>query len=225
VLIDRAVLALAAFVSEHRQLVQSAVAAKTWRWAPRWLDRALADRIVQGLVETLEEMRDETHPLRQVIAAQAEALITRLLDDPQYLARGEAIKARVLADPGLLPGLADMVSDSARRMAAEPRVVRDLIEETLAKGLLAAGAWLAGDPAARERLDMWVRVGLRRILTPGRAAIGGFVAQVVRGWDAQNVAERLEAQVGRDLQFIRINGALVGALVGLLIYALSRLFA
>jgi uncharacterized membrane-anchored protein YjiN (DUF445 family) len=224
-LIDRAALALATFVAEHPQLVQSAVAAKTWSWAPHWLDRALADRILRGLVETLEEMRDETRPLRQAIDAQAEAFITRLLNDPGYLARGEAIKARMLADPGLLAGLADMVSDSARRITADPPVIRDLIEETLATGLLAAGVWLARDTAARDRLDMWIRVGLRRILTPGRAEIGGFVAQVVKGWDARDVARRLEAQVGRDLQFIRINGALVGALVGLLIYAVSRLFA
>jgi uncharacterized membrane-anchored protein YjiN (DUF445 family) len=224
-LVDRAIVAIAGFVATHPQIVQSAVEARTWSWAPRWLDRALADRIIRGLVETLNEMRHDSHPLRRALDAQVESLIGRLLEDPEVLDRGEAIKARMLADPGLLPGLAEMIADNARRLAAEPQVVRDLVEETLSRTLLATGAWLSQDAAARDRLDMWVRVGLRRILTPGRAAIGGFVAQVVRGWNAQDVAERIERQVGRDLQFIRINGALVGALVGLAIFALSRLLA
>jgi uncharacterized membrane-anchored protein YjiN (DUF445 family) len=224
-LIDRAVIALAGFVAEHPELVQSAVQARTWSWAPRWLDRALAERIIGGLLRTLEEMRDHGHPLRQAIDVQVEGFIARLLEDPGYLARGESIQARMLADPGLVPGLVAMFSDGARRLAAEPQVVRALIEEMLAKGLLAAGAWLSGDAAARARLDMWVRVSLRRILTPGRAAIGAFVTQVVVGWDAGDVTARIERQVGRDLQFIRINGALVGALVGLAIHALSRLLA
>ncbi len=224
-LVDRAVSALASFVAEHPELVESAVQARTWSWAPRWLDRALAERVLGGLLETLEEMRDPDHPLRHAIDAQAEAFIARLLEDPAYLARGEAIKARMLADPGLLPGLAAMLADSARRLAAQPAVVRDLVEEMLTRILLAAGAWLSRDADARTRLDLWVRVGLRRILVPGRAAIGAFVAQVVEGWNADEIAARLERQVGRDLQFIRINGALVGAVVGLLIYAASRLLA
>ncbi len=224
-LVDRAVIALGSWVSEHPQLVESAVEARTWRWAPRWLDRALAERVMRGLLQTLEEMRDPAHPLRQALDVQVEGFITRLLDDPDYLARGEALKARLLADPGLLPALIAALSDGARRLAAEPQGVRDLIEEALAKGLLAAGAWLSRDAAARERLDMWIRVGLRRSLSPGRAAIGAFVTQVVSGWDARDVSDRLERQVGRDLQFIRVNGALVGALVGLLIHALSRVLA
>jgi uncharacterized membrane-anchored protein YjiN (DUF445 family) len=222
VLVDRAVIALRNYVAEHPQLVESAVEARTWRWAPRWLDHALAERVIQGLLQTLEEMRDTAHPLRQAIDDQVEGFITRLLDDPDYLARGEVLKARLLADPGLLPALIQALSTGARRLAAEPQGVRDLIEETLSKGLLAAGAWLSRDAAARERLDLWVRIALRRSLGPGRAAIGAFVTQVVSGWDARDVADRLERQVGRDLQFIRVNGALVGALVGLLIHALSR---
>ena len=63
---------------------------------------------------------------------------------------------------------------------------------------------------------------MRRGLAPRRDEIGGFVAQVVAGWDARSVVERLELQVGPDLQFIRVNGTLVGGLVGLTLYAASR---
>jgi uncharacterized membrane-anchored protein YjiN (DUF445 family) len=84
------------------------------------------------------------------------------------------------------------------------------------------GAWLGEDPEARDRLDRWIRVAARRTLSSQRQAIGSFVAQVVAGWDAGEVVDRLELQVGRDLQYIRINGTLVGGLVGLAIFALMR---
>ncbi len=222
-LVDRAVVSLAAFLDQRPELVQTAVEARTWSWAPRWLDRTLAERLARAVQDTLEEMRDAAHPVRQALDAQVERLIARLIGDPDYLARGEALKGRMLADPGLLAAVTTICSDAARRLAADPRAVRDLIEAAVARALLATGEWLAGDAAARDRLDMWIRVGLRRLLTPGRKAIGEFVAQVVSGWDAGEVADRLELQVGRDLQFIRINGAIVGALVGLVIYAVSHL--
>ena len=63
-----------------------------------------------------------------------------------------------------------------------------------------------------------------QVLAPRRRRIGDFVAQVVEGWDTRDIVERLELQVGPDLQYIRVNGALVGGLVGLILFALSRLF-
>jgi uncharacterized membrane-anchored protein YjiN (DUF445 family) len=100
-----------------------------------------------------------------------------------------------------------------------------VVETLIVRCLDAVAARLSADEGARDRLDLWIRLALRRGVAPGREAIGRFVAQVVSGWDARGVSDRLEAQVGRDLQFIRINGALVGALVGLAIYAIGRLVA
>ena len=88
-----------------------------------------------------------------------------------------------------------------------------------------AGRWLDEDADARDRLDGWIRVAMRKSVSPRRQEIGAFVAQVVAGWDAGEVVEKLELQVGRDLQFIRINGTLVGGLAGLVIYTVTRLLA
>jgi uncharacterized membrane-anchored protein YjiN (DUF445 family) len=224
-LIDRAIVALGAFAANNPSLFEAAVEARTWSWLPKWVDRAVAERLRTGLLATLQEMRSPEHPLRSALDAQVQTLISRLATDPDYLAQGEALKARLLADQGLVESIAGACAEAARRWASESDSVRDLVEETVRRGLAAAGRWLAEDEAARERLDRWIRAAVRRTLAPGREAIGGFVAQVVAGWDARAVADRLELQVGRDLQFIRINGALVGALVGLAIFAASRLLA
>ena len=87
---------------------------------------------------------------------------------------------------------------------------------------MALGRWLREDEGARQRLNGWIRIFVRRGLSPRRREIGDFVAGVVRSWDAKDVVDKLELQVGRDLQYIRINGTVVGGLVGLIIYAVTQ---
>jgi uncharacterized membrane-anchored protein YjiN (DUF445 family) len=222
-LVDRAILALGEFATNRPELFQAAVEARTWSWLPKWVDRAMAERLRTGLLATLQEMRSPEHPLRAALDAQIESLISRLATDPDYYAKGEALKARLLDDQGLIRSIAEGCAEAAHRWASDPESVRELAEEAAQRGLAATARWLSGDPAVRERLDRWIRAAVRRTVTPGREAIGDFVAQVVRSWDARAVADRLELQVGRDLQFIRINGAVVGALVGLTIFTVSRL--
>lgn len=224
-LIDRAILALGAFADSRPELFEAAVEARTWSWLPKWVDKAVAERLRAGLLATLQEMRSPDHPLRAALDVQVQNLISRLATDPDYLEKGEALKARLLADQGLIGSIADACAEAARRWASEPDSVRDLVEEAARRGLAATARWLGEDLSARERLDRWIRAAVRRTVTPGREAIGDFVAQVVGGWDARAVADRLELQVGRDLQFIRINGAIVGALVGLAIFTASRLMS
>ena len=78
------------------------------------------------------------------------------------------------------------------------------------------------DEQTRIAVNRWVGIALLRIIAPRRAEIGRFIAQVVERWDSATLVNRLELQVGRDLQYIRINGTLVGGLVGLMIFAVKR---
>ena len=189
---------------------------------PKWLDRILAEKFTGGLLGAVHDLGDPDHPWRADLDAAVEGLIERLSTDPDYLARGEAIKARILEDPELPRRLRALWNDLGRRLGDNPAARNEILAEVLARGLRALGQWLVEDAEARARLDRWIRVVARRTLSSQRQAIGGFVAQVVAGWDAAEVTDRLELQVGRDLQYIRINGTLVGGLVGLTIFTLSR---
>ena len=84
-------------------------------------------------------------------------------------------------------------------------------------------ARLAADPHPRAVLNRWLRRMVERLAVPNRAAIGDFIASVVARWDARTMADKLELHVGRDLQYIRLSGTLVGGCVGLAIHAVSRL--
>jgi uncharacterized membrane-anchored protein YjiN (DUF445 family) len=94
----------------------------------------------------------------------------------------------------------------------------------IAAGLRTFARWLEQNPDGRARINRTIRLLALRAALPRRAEIGAYVTQVVRNWDSATLVERLELQVGRDLQFIRINGTLVGGLVGVMIYAVSRWF-
>jgi uncharacterized membrane-anchored protein YjiN (DUF445 family) len=94
----------------------------------------------------------------------------------------------------------------------------------LAASAGALGRWLEEDEARRERINRRLRLFALRVILPRRAEIGAYIAAVVDHWDTATLVNRLELQVGKDLQYIRINGTLVGGLVGLLIFALSRAF-
>lgn len=210
------------YLADHAETVEAQVARRTWRWIPGWVDRLVAEKITQGLVGGLDDMRLADHPWRVELGAAMERLIDRLAHDPDTIARGEAFKTDLLEDPLLHARLSALWTDIERRLLANPEAMAEIIASAATRALLGLADWLQSDAEACARLDSWLRAAARRALSPRRAAIGAFIAQVVAGWDAREVTEKLELQVGRDLQYIRINGTVVGGLVGLAIYALSR---
>ena len=221
-LIERGAELLAAFIAEHQEVIEQQVQAQSWRWLPKFIDRAIARKITAGLLNLLEDMRAPDHPWRQGLAEAVQTLITRLAEDPEMHERGEALKAQILEDPRL--------AEHMRRLWADMRGGFDIgwadgsaeLEARVAHWLGDLGAWLRDTPTLQRTLNTGARALARSVLAPRRQDIGRFVAQVVAGWDAKSVVERLELQIGPDLQFIRVNGALVGGLAGLLLFTLSK---
>lgn len=219
---NRLIESLGSYLTAREAFIQTRLAGASWRWAPKWLDRMLAEKFTRGLLGAIEGLDDPDHPWRAELAGLVEGFIVRLGSDPDLIDKGERLKARLLADPELPARFDALIALLADRLGGESTALEDLITDVTLRILRALGQWLAEDAAARDGVDRWMLVALRRTVSAQRHAIGGFVGQVVRGWDAAEVAERLELQVGRDLQYIRINGAIVGGLAGLLIFTLTR---
>ena len=220
-IVERSLDLAAAYLEANKERLREQVAAGD-SWWTRWLDRLLAGRAIDGVVGALHEMRNPDHRLRRELRVAARRWIRRLRTDPELQARLEAVKLRLLSDPGLSARLAEaqdaLEAAIAGQLAADPAGLASRLESVLR----ALGGWLAQDSPARERLNVWARELATGVIAPRRQAIGRLVAEVVAGWEAASVTEKLELQVGRDLQYIRINGTLVGGLVGLVIFALSR---
>jgi uncharacterized membrane-anchored protein YjiN (DUF445 family) len=214
---------IAAALTANQDLFREEVAGRTYSWLPRWLDQKIADRILSAFIQTIEEMRSADHPWRERVRRYVEAFIGRLETDPALSERAEQIKRQIMSHPLLVARIGDLSDALEARLRqtteAEARILTDRVA-----GLLAGfGAWLYDQTEAVEIFNAWARQAVQRTIAPRRHEIGRLIASVVAAWDARSVADKLELQIGADLQYIRINGTIVGGLVGLLIFTLSRL--
>jgi uncharacterized membrane-anchored protein YjiN (DUF445 family) len=212
-------------LERHKAAIVRHAAQKSWRWIPKWVDDMIATKMINGLTETLREMRDPDHPWREQANALIENLIDDLARDPEMRAQGEASKQEILANQ-VFAGQAQ-----ALRKELETALTYDLprhaeaIVGRLATSARALGRWLEEDPLRRARINRRLRLLALRTVLLRRAEMGAYIAAVVDNWDTATLVNRVELHVGKDLQYIRINGALVGVLVGLLIFTLSRAFS
>ena len=204
----------------NRETIKKKVSERSYRLVPKWIDGILADKIVAGITRALEEMREPDHPWRVELSTAVEKLIADLATDPDMLARGEEVKARLLENPLVVKQIDTMwveVEDKLDQLTSSNRLF-----ETLEEMLLTLGDRLANDERIGEGINRWLRVAVLRTVAPRRTEIAAFIRKVVENWDSATLVRRIELQVGRDLQYIRINGTLVGGLVGLIIFSVVR---
>jgi uncharacterized membrane-anchored protein YjiN (DUF445 family) len=211
-------------LERHKATIVRHVAQKSWRWVPKWVDDMIAAKVIDGLTETMREMRDPDHLWREQANALIEKLIDDLAHDPEMRAQGEALKQEILANP-VFAEQAQALRDELETALRDdlPRHAEAIVK-WLATPAGALGRWLEEDSARRARINRRLRLLALRTVLHRRAEIGAYIAAVVDNWDTATLVNRLELQVGKDLQYIRINGTLVGGLVGLLIFTLSRAF-
>jgi uncharacterized membrane-anchored protein YjiN (DUF445 family) len=219
-LIERGITYASAALVRNRETIRQKVSERSSRLIPKWVDGIMADRIVAGLTRALEEMREPGHPWRIELSTAVEKLIADLATNPDMLARGEELKAHILENPVVVKQIDAMWGEIEDKLDAITSSNR--LFEMLEQALLTASERLATDERIGEGINRWLRVAVLRTVAPRRAEIAAFIRKVVENWDAETLVKRIELQVGRDLQYIRINGTLVGGLVGLIIFSMAR---
>ena len=220
-LLDRVVVEGGEMLLRHKEFIREKVAEKSSPWL-RWADGMLSERIARGLYDAIGEMRDPDHPFRVELDQAIEKLIRELAESAEQREAGERIKRELLASAEFrrqLDELAEAVMarfDDALRRPDNP--ITTLIEQSLR----AAGEGLLESERTRTLFDRWVRRAALRALAPRRADIGAYISGVVAQWHTRTLVRRLELQIGGDLQYIRINGTLVGGLTGLVLFEISK---
>ncbi|GAA0736527.1 DUF445 domain-containing protein [Sphingomonas japonica] len=190
----------------------------------RWtgLDETLANKIIDGLERLVEEMaEDPTHPLRLKAEEGLARLATDLQNDAEAQAKVEAFKAELLDNPALgdwWQGVWETARAGMLRMARDPDA---MMAGRLGDAMRQLGGTLQSDPALARTINRFVRRAAVGAAADYGDAIVRLVSDTVRGWDTRTITGRLENAVGRDLQYIRVNGTLVGGLVGLVIHAVD----
>lgn len=180
-----------------------------------WLAGAtVARRVLSAINHELEKVEPGDSELRVAFEAWLRNEIERLETDPERAATvGRALQA-ALSHPSVASWLLDVWGRLRAALAADAANPNGRTAALLEGALANAGDLLAEDPAARERLNLAAQRVLIALLPTARLQLSDFIASVVRGWDTATVTEKIELRVGRDLQYVRINGTLVGFLVG-----------
>jgi len=190
----------------------------------RWtgLDEKLANSVIEGLYKLLAEVIvDPAHPLRAKIEEGLAQLAWGLSHDPQMQARVQRIKRELLANPALAQWWQAVWERLRIALVARLRDPQGGLGVSLRESLAELGQTLQGDPALQDQLNRLARRTAVGLATRYGSQIVRLVSETVKRWDATTVTNRLEGAVGRDLQFIRINGTLVGGLFWLGIHAVE----
>jgi uncharacterized membrane-anchored protein YjiN (DUF445 family) len=187
--------------------------------------RLATRKLVAALTRTLADVaEDPDHELRHRFDGWMLDAIDRMQHDADWQTRVVHWRDAWLDQPNWAAPISAWWHELMTRLNDEAQKPESILAERLATVVQAAGEHLLADAALRQWFNEQAQQGLLALLERSRDSLVGFVAQRVQAWDAQEMSQVLERNIGRDLQFIRINGTLVGALVGLLLHALTQLW-
>ena len=224
-LVNTAIQMAAQAVRENGDLIRRQVRAETPWWVPGPVDEKIYQRVIGAIERMLRGIAgDINHPLRRAFDTAIGDFVHRLQNSPDLIAKAETLKEEFLKDPSVTE-LSDRLWEATRGAVVAYSSKTDGEEtDALQAGIASFGAAvLANDTLLRDLDDIMVDL-VSTAVERYRNEIGDLIAGTVAGWDPEATSERFELAVGRDLQFVRINGTLVGGLVGLAIYTLSQLF-
>ena len=216
---------LAQLFEEHKPLIRQRVRESTaWIWKKLSIDEKVSDNLIAVVDETLQQLSaNPDHAWRRGFDDAIRNFVSQLRSSPDYLAKWEALKERLVEHPALSDYLANVWREIKAWIesdaAAPDSYIRARIEEAIAG--IAEG--LLDDEAMRDRLNAWLRETMLALIEGQRHAIARLISDTVHHWDADTITQKIELEVGRDLQFVRINGTVIGGFVGLVLHTLDVL--
>lgn len=209
---------------EHGESVMDAVQGGAPGWTPRFVDKRVGERVYKELLRFVTEMRDmPEHPARGAVDRFLADFAADLQSDSDTRARVERLKREILARDEVQDLIASAWSSVRAMIVAAAEDERSELRLRVRASLLSLGARMAEDGRLQRKVDGWVEGAAVYVVTTYRDEITSLITDTVAGWDAEHTSKKIEAHIGRDLQFIRINGTVVGSLAGLAIYTVSRL--
>jgi uncharacterized membrane-anchored protein YjiN (DUF445 family) len=207
-------------IVENRNLLRTRIGQESPWWVPEQLDDVVFEKLYVSLLRFIGEIIDKPdHEIRKLLDERTRSLAEQLKTSPEMGKRGEELKHQLINHPdfrawtdGLWDGLKEGLVAAAETPDSDLR-------RRLEQLALNTGERLRTDAALRRRVDAWIGNLAAHLAERSGPEVATLIATTVERWDADETSKRLELQVGRDLQFIRINGTLVGGLVGILIHA------
>jgi uncharacterized membrane-anchored protein YjiN (DUF445 family) len=225
-LLDGAITLTARMVTEHRGAIREKIGDETPWWVPGVVDEKIYKKVVASIEQTLQDVRDDAeHPLRERFDDVLHDFIVKLQTSPQVIERAEQLKEEMLNADVVRRFSGSLWSDAKAailRYAEDPNA---FAPGTIERMLNSFGDAVLADPALIAKVDAAVTDIALYLVGRYQDEVGALIAGTVSGWDPQVTSRRIELAIGKDLQFIRINGTLVGGLAGLVIWAVGKVLS
>jgi len=217
--------ATANFLDRNTDTIRARVESESPWWVPDAVDDRIVARLTGGGRKFLDEVAaDPDHDVRRQIDELVQDWVVKLRTSPEMEARGEEIKSQFLVHPALRAWTSTLWQDLKTSLVDASSDPDSELRARLEQGIVAFGTTLQTDDELRAKVDGWVERTVVYALHQYRDEVADLISGTVERWDADDASRRIELQVGRDLQFIRINGTVVGGLVGVIIHAAIQIF-
>jgi uncharacterized membrane-anchored protein YjiN (DUF445 family) len=205
-------------------VIQRVVERDSPTWSPRFVDHLVGDRIHRELMEFTDKVRrNPDHELRRSANRFLFEFADDLQNDPDTIARADAVKDQLMARDEVNKAAATAWTTLKRLVLEGVDDPSSTLRTRIADTVVRIGESLRDDAELRDKVDGWMVRAAQHLVSQYGVEITAIITETIERWDAEEASRRIELHVGRDLQFIRINGTVVGALAGLAIYVIAQL--
>lgn len=206
-------------LDNNKATIRARIEERSPWWMPKFVDEEIYDQLVAEFESLLNEIGDNTnHPARREFNARLLSLRQRLREDEALLDKGAKLRGEFVQHPAVQEFFQTLWVRIREYLHAALGDPSSEIRLGVEREIRQIGCLLGSDTSAQRKLDSWLRESLVYIVEHYRGPLSEIISDTVEEWDAHSTADRIELHIGKDLQFIRINGTLVGGLVGVLLY-------
>jgi len=213
------------YVLNNQEMVKERVKKESYFLVPKFVDDAIAEKITSGLSKYFDEVEnDENHSLRNEITKKLYSFSKEVQTEQKWEDEFRGIKNDFLKEEKLHQYSKDIWNSIKKSLSKELEEEQSALKNYLKKNLSELSQNLQTDEKFQHKIDHWVRVTAYKYILKNTHQFGDLISSTVGNWQGKELSEKLELEVGKDLQFIRVNGTLVGGLVGLIIYTVANFF-
>ena len=213
------------YVLENQEMVRDRVKKESFTLIPKFVDDAIADKITKGLSDYFQEVeRDENHSLRSEITLKIENFAEDLKTNDRWKEQFQEIKNSFFQEEKMISYASDIWKSIKKTLMAELSKENSALKNYFRKNLIQLSENLQNDEILQHKIDHWIRVTAYKYILKNTHQFGNLISSTVGNWEGKELSQKLELEVGKDLQFIRVNGTIVGGLVGLMIYTIAHFF-
>ncbi|CAM2927997.1 DUF445 domain-containing protein [Chryseobacterium flavum] len=213
------------YIIENDEIIKERVRKGSYSFIPSFVDNKIADKIADGLSDFFKEIEENPeHEVRQLITQKIHDFSVDLKEDSKWENEFKTIKNGLLKNDKLEEYSNDIWISIKETLIKELQESDSTLKKYLYRNLDEFSQNLKTDENLQNKIDHWVRVTAYKYILKNTHQFGNLISTTVGNWQGKELSEKLELEVGKDLQFIRVNGTLVGGLVGLIIYTIAHFF-